>query len=194
MDCWRMSQDFNPTTSTSALIFKLKLQSLEDRRAFSTATFMYEIMSGLVHLNLVEGTLTTGKRLSQGQPKNSLFHNSELTSTFITSFPPPWECGTGSHLRHCPLTPSQTSQRLRWGYSSVGKASDWHAADAGSTYWGGKGFFSQSAFSADFLTVSVQPACAIAYINICAHVKDPKHWHSYLCLDNKNTQRTGRHE
>ena len=29
----------------------------------------------------------------------------------------------------------------------------------------------ESAFSADSLTVSVQPPCAIACINICAHVK-----------------------
>ena len=30
-------------------------------------------------------------------------------------------------------------------------------------------------FSADSLTVSVQPSCAIACINICAHVTDPHH-------------------
>ena len=31
--------------------------------------------------------------------------------------------------------------------------------------------------------MSVQPSCAIACIDICAHVKDPKHWQPYLCLD-----------
>ena len=43
--------------------------------------------------------------------------------------------------------------------------------------------FPQSAFSADFLTVSVQSPCAIACINFCAHVKNPKHWQPYFCLD-----------
>ena len=33
--------------------------------------------------------------------------------------------------------------------------------------------------SADSLTVSVQPPCAIACTNICAHVKSPKHWQPY---------------
>ena len=45
-----------------------------------------------------------------------------------------------------------------WGRSSVGRASDRHAADTGSIPRCGKGFFfSQSTFSADFLTVSVHP-------------------------------------
>ena len=35
------------------------------------------------------------------------------------------------------------------------------------------------------LTVSVQPPCAIACINICAHVKNPKHWQPYHCLDER---------
>ena len=47
--------------------------------------------------------------------------------------------------------------------------------DAGSSPRCGKGFFSQSTFSADPITVSVQPPCAIACINSCAHVKNPKH-------------------
>ena len=45
--------------------------------------------------------------------------------------------------------------------------------DAGSSPKCVKGFFSQSASSADCLTVSVQPLCAIACI-ICAHVFNPK--------------------
>ena len=57
---------------------------------------------------------------------------------------------------------------MGWGYSSVGRASDWHAADAGSITRCGK-----STFSADSLTVSVHPPCAVACISICAHVKDP---------------------
>ena len=35
------------------------------------------------------------------------------------------------------------------------------------------------ASSADSLTVSVQPPCAMACLNICAHVNDPKHWQQY---------------
>ena len=38
-------------------------------------------------------------------------------------------------------------------------------------------------FSADSLMVSVQPPCAIACINICAHVKNPTHWQPYHCLN-----------
>ena len=41
----------------------------------------------------------------------------------------------------------------------------------------------ESTFRADSVTVPVQPLCAIACINICAHIKDPKHWQPYLCLD-----------
>ena len=32
-------------------------------------------------------------------------------------------------------------------------------------------------------TVSVQPPCAIACVNVCTYVKYPKHWQSYHCLD-----------
>ena len=45
-----------------------------------------------------------------------------------------------------------------WGCSLVGTASGWHAADAGLIPRGGKGFFlPESAFSADSLTVFVNP-------------------------------------
>ena len=43
----------------------------------------------------------------------------------------------------------------------------------------------ESTFSADSLTVSEQLLCAIACINICSRVKDPKHWQPYLCLDTR---------
>ena len=42
-----------------------------------------------------------------------------------------------------------------------------------------------STFSADSLTVSVQPPCAITCINSCVHVKNPKHWQPYHCLDTR---------
>ena len=60
------------------------------------------------------------------------------------------------------------------GCSSVRRASDRHAADAGSIPRCGEGFFFQSQLSVyTLLRVSVQPPCAVACMNICAHVKDP---------------------
>ena len=49
----------------------------------------------------------------------------------------------------------------RWGCSSVGRASDWHAADAGSIPQCGKGFFSfQSQLSVlTFLRCPYTPVC-----------------------------------
>ena len=47
------------------------------------------------------------------------------------------------------------SQLIGWGCSSVGKASDQHAADAGSIPRCGEVFFSQSQISVQTLTVSV---------------------------------------
>ena len=41
----------------------------------------------------------------------------------------------------------------------------------------------ESTSSADSLTVSVQPPCEIACINICVHVKNPKHWQPHHCLE-----------
>ena len=61
-----------------------------------------------------------------------------------------------------------------WGCSSVGRASGWHAADAGLIPQCGKGFFSQGQLSVKaLLTCAHTPPCAIACIYICAHVKDP---------------------
>ena len=44
-------------------------------------------------------------------------------------------------------------------------------------------FVPESASSADSLTVSVQPPCAIARINMCVNVKNPKHWQPYQYSD-----------
>ena len=44
----------------------------------------------------------------------------------------------------------------------------------------------RQASSADSLIVSAQPLRAIACINICAHVKNLKHWQPYHCLDTQN--------
>ena len=52
------------------------------------------------------------------------------------------------------------------------RASDRHAADAGSIPWCGKGFFSQSQLSVQtLLHVSVHPRLQ-SHAHICAHVKD----------------------
>ena len=67
-----------------------------------------------------------------------------------------------------------TVNAMGWGVAQLVRASDRHAADAGSIPRCGKGFFPpESTFSADSLTVPVHPPCAIACINICAHFKDP---------------------
>ena len=71
--------------------------------------------------------------------------------------------------------------------SSVSGASDWKSQ---AQYWRGFEspvrlgiFLPESASSADSLTVSVQPACVVACINICVHVKNLKHGQPYHCLD-----------
>ena len=76
----------------------------------------------------------------------------------------------------------------QWGGdSSVGRASHWkarHNTDSASSLRRSKEFFlPASTSSADSLTVSIQPPCAIACINICEHTKNPKHWQPYHCLD-----------
>ena len=61
-----------------------------------------------------------------------------------------------------------------WGCSSVTRASDRHTSGAGSIPRCGKGFFSpELTISADSLTCVRTLPCAIACINICAHVKEP---------------------
>ena len=63
--------------------------------------------------------------------------------------------------------------------SSAGKVSYWKARCK--QYWRGfessvrEGtFLPESTSSADSVTVSVQPSCTIACINICVHIKNPK--------------------
>ena len=43
-------------------------------------------------------------------------------------------------------------------------------------------FLPESASGADCLTVSVQPPCEIVCINICAHVKNVKHWQVFVVV------------
>ena len=46
-------------------------------------------------------------------------------------------------------------------------------------------FLPESVSKADPITVSLQPQCAIARVNICAHVTNPKHWQTHHCLDKR---------
>ena len=80
-----------------------------------------------------------------------------------------------------------TAAQWREGTAQPAERLDWKAKEQ---YWRGfqslvrQGtFLPESAFSADSLMVSAQPPRAIAYINICAHVKNPTHWQSYHCLN-----------
>ena len=59
------------------------------------------------------------------------------------------------------------------GCSSLGRASDQHAGDAGSIPRYSKGYFPQSPLSVQTLLSVRTPQSAIACVNICAHVKDP---------------------
>ena len=70
-----------------------------------------------------------------------------------------------------------------WGCSSVIQCWVQHTVEAGLTPWCSKGFFSQPAFIAEFLTVFVQLLRAIRCMNICAHVENPTRWQPYHCLD-----------
>ena len=71
------------------------------------------------------------------------------------------------------MNTESTGYHMGWECSSVGRASDRHAAHAGSIHRCGKGFSprinSQCRLSYGVRTTS----CAIACIDICAHVKDP---------------------
>ena len=60
----------------------------------------------------------------------------------------------------------------------------WIGANTVSTPRCGEGFFSQeSTVSADSLVVFVQPPCVVAYIHICARMKNHKYCQPYHCLD-----------
>ena len=69
-------------------------------------------------------------------------------------------------------TQVQTTGTQGWACSSVGSASDRHTAEVGSIPRYGKEFFSQGHFGADSHMCVCTSQCAIAYINVCVHVKD----------------------
>ena len=60
--------------------------------------------------------------------------------------------------------------QLGWWCNSVGRASDWPAADAGSMPWCGKGFFSQSQLWVQTLLQCLYtPMCNRMRLCLCAH-------------------------
>ena len=70
------------------------------------------------------------------------------------------------------LTSNNFCHKMGWGCSSVGRAPDWHAANAGSIPWCCKGVFSQSQLSVQTLLVLRCPdtsVCSRMHLHLCAH-------------------------
>ena len=97
--------------------------------------------------------------------------------------------GSGYDLTEQLKTNQNASGR---GYSSVGTESDRHAVDAGSIPLCSTGiFFQESTFNADSYGLRT-PSCAIACINIWAHVNDPV-FHVRSSVDYGNTKTPSMH-
>ena len=79
----------------------------------------------------------------------------------------------------CQKAPSRNKAfRQSWeqvANSSVGTASDWKV---------------RLSTDAAFSRVSFQSPCAIECVSSCVHVKNPKHWQPYHCLDHENAAHT----
>ena len=73
------------------------------------------------------------------------------------------------------------AKQMGWRCNSVGTASDRHAAEAGSIP-GAARDFSPGVNRKCRISYGV---CAITCTNICEHVKDPKHWQPYHCLNTR---------
>ena len=118
----------------------------------------------------------------------------------------PWSCNTpgtwgqevaGLNPDHAATSPPPSCWHMhgntqithnRGGNSSDGRASDWkarHNTDRGSSPPCGKGCFTSPGinFQCRLLQCLSSPQCAITCINICAHIKNPKPWQPYHCLD-----------
>ena len=83
----RICGDFRPTTSASALVAKLELPTLKERRTIAKATMMYKVMTGLVDVVPKSGTLTPALRQRRGQ-EHALQIPSSRTDTHLYSFFP----------------------------------------------------------------------------------------------------------
>ena len=75
------------------------------------------------------------------------------------------------------------------GCSAFGRASDRHATDIGSIPRCGKGFSPRVNFQCSLFYVCPYPLCAVACINICAHVKDP-----VVCIRLRRIMETQKHQ
>ena len=127
------------------------------------------LISGILgSLLKFHSSVSRSRSVSEANNFDSLERNFCSRVTVLWSH---WQWSTG------PGIPSLSTSKGRG--NSVGRESDRTARrnnDAGSSPHSGTGFFSQSAISADPLTVSEQPPCAIACINVCANGKKPKYW------------------
>ena len=80
----------------------------------------------------------------------------------------------GGKKTHCVCVRLNGYSNSNWGCSSVGRASDRYAVEAGSTSSAAKESSSTVNFQCRLSYFVLTPPCATACINICAHVKDPE--------------------
>ena len=57
MSAYRILRDFNPTSSASAPVAQLQLETLQSRRTSDKVCMMYKIMNSLVDVNPTAGLL-----------------------------------------------------------------------------------------------------------------------------------------
>ena len=86
----RITRDFSPTTSATALVSSLQLQPLRARRQVDKAALLYKVVTGQVDWKPPEGLLTPTARSTRGQQDKFLVPHSR----------------TDAHLHsHLPITP-----------------------------------------------------------------------------------------
>ena len=91
-------------------------------------------------------------------------------------------------VSHCVICHSFT---IYFSASSAKDQMEAAKSNVSSTPPKGKGFFSQSTFIADSLSVFMQPPCTITCINICVHIKNPKHQWRITLTYKSSTAPTG---
>ena len=82
MSAYRILRDFNPTSSASAPVAQLQLETLQSRRTSDKVCMMYKIMNSLVDVNPTAGLLEPRIRNSRGHKYQLQVPNSR-TDTFI---------------------------------------------------------------------------------------------------------------
>ena len=87
----------------------------------------------------------------------------------------------GAAVRHV------SNAQIQGGVSSVGELA--YSIQLKSQAQYGHGFESQVWQGLDF-SHSIQHLCAIVCIDICVHIKNPKHWQLYIVWTDKNTAHT----